>query len=191
MSEDLTGWLHRIEGGDPAAWEQVARAIYDDLRRIAHQRLRAEREHHTLGTTALVHEAFLRLAQQRGLGAGGRAQFLAAASNTMRRVLVDYARARNRIKRGGGSVPLPLDAVEAILSEAAADEILALEDALGRLAQAEPRAARVVECRFFAGLTVEEIAEQLQLSEKTVRRDWTLARAWLRREVARRLELPE
>ncbi len=191
MGEDLTAWLRRIEAGDPDAWEPVARAVYDDLRSIAHRKLRAERDHHTLGTTALVHEAFLRLARQRGIGAGGRAQFLGAAANMMRRVLVDYARARRRAKRGGGAGALPLEDVEPILTEAVADEILALEDALEHLARSEPRTARVVELRFFAGLTIEEISGQLGLSEKTVRRDWTLARAWLRREVARQLDLPE
>jgi RNA polymerase sigma factor (TIGR02999 family) len=191
MSEDLTGWLRRIQDGDAAAWERVARLVYDDLRQIARQRLRSERDHHTLGTTALVHEAFLRLARQHGLPAESRTQFLAAASNTMRRVLVDYARARHRFKRGGGVAPVPLEGAAEIMTEAVADEILALEEALERLAKAEPRAARVVECRFFSGLTLEEIAEQLKLSEKTIRRDWLLARAWLRREVARGLELPE
>ncbi len=191
MSEDLTAWLCRIQEGDPAAWDRVMRLLYAELRQIAHHRLRAERSQHTLGTTALVHEAFLRLARQHGLPAEGRTQFLAAASNTMRRVLVDYARARNRLKRGDGVVPLPFDEAESFLTEAAADEILALEDALERLARAEPRAARVVECRFFSGLTVEEIAVHLELSEKTVRRDWILARAWLRREVSRQLALPD
>ena len=191
MADDITEWLVRLQEGDAAALDRVTRLLYDELRQIASRRLRFERSHHTLGTTALVHEAFLRLARQNGLPAESRTQFLAAASNTMRRVLVDYARARRRLKRGDGVVPLQLDEADAFLTEAAADEILALEEALERLALAEPRAARVVEQRFFSGLTIEEIAKHLGLSEKTIRRDWILARAWLRREVARALELPE
>lgn len=191
MPEDITALLVRMREGDLVALERVTRLLYDELRGIASRRLRSERSDHTLGTTALVHEAFLRLARHGGLPAEGRTQFLAAASVTMRRVLVDYARARRRLKRGDGAVPVPIEEAEAFLTEEAADEILALEDALERLALAEPRAASVVEQRFFSGLTIEEIATHLGLSEKTIRRDWILARAWLRREVARALDLPE
>jgi RNA polymerase sigma factor (TIGR02999 family) len=191
MSDDVTAWLRRIQDRDPEAWERVTRAIYGDLRGMASRRLRSERDLPTLGTTALVHEAFLRLARQDGLRFSSRAEFLAAASNTMRRVIVDHARARNRLKRGGGAAHVPLDDAAELMSEAVADEILALEESLERFAKEEPRAARVVEFRFFSGLSLEEIAEQLGLSEKTVRRDWILARAWLRREVTRHLDLPE
>ena len=136
-----------------------------------------------------MHEAFIRLARQQGLAVENRGQFLAAASNTMRRVLVDYARRRNRTKRGGGAPSVPLEEVEDLLSEAEADDLLALEEALERLGHAEPRVAKVVECRFYAGLTVEEVAQHLGVSEKTVQRDWILARAWLRREIASRTAL--
>lgn len=191
--DDPTAWLRRFQDGDAAALERVVRLLYDELRQLARQRLRHERDGHTLGATALVHEAFLRLAAQHQLPSGSRAAFLAAASNTMRRVLVDYARTRRRVKRGAGATALPLDEVpeDAFLTDAEADEVLALEDALARLAQVEPRAAVVVEHRFFSGLSVEEIAGVLGVSEKTVQRDWILARAWLRREVARELTLPE
>ena len=192
MSEnDLTQWLRRANTGDPDALERVMRLLYDELRQMARQRLRNERGEHTLGATALVHEAFLRLVRQHHLPDGDRSEFLAAASNTMRRVLVDYARSRNRKKRGGGEAPVPLEEVEFFLGDEEADEMLALETALQRLEAAEPRAARVVEYRFFAGLGVEEIAEVLGLSAKTIQRDWLFARAWLRREVARELALPE
>ncbi len=192
MSGDLTAWLRRLQDGDDDALERVVRLLYDELRGLARQRLHHERPGHTLSATALVNEAYLRLAQQHHLPAGSRTQFLAVASNTMRRVLVDYARARKRLKRGGADLErVPLEQAEPFLSEEEADEILALEDALQSLAAADPRAATVVERRFFSGLTVEEIAEQLQLSSKTVQRDWVAARAWLRKEVSRRLALPE
>jgi RNA polymerase sigma factor (TIGR02999 family) len=191
MAGELTTWLQKMRDGDAGALDHVMRLLYDDLRAIARQRLRAERRDHTLGATGLVHEAFLRLAREHELPADNRARFLAAASNTMRRVLVDYARARRRLKRGGGAVAVPLEDAEALLTEGEADGILALEDALTRLGHADPRAATVVEQRFFSGLTIEEIAGELGLSEKTIRRDWTLARAWLRKEVARELALPE
>lgn len=184
MDDPLESWLVRMQAGDPEALSRVVRLLYDELRSIAHRRLASERDHHTLGTTALVNEAFLRLVRNRELPAESRTTFLAAASNTMRRVLVDYARARKRIKRGAGAHAVPLEDADVLLGEEAADEVLALEDALQRLTQAEPRAARVVELRYFAGLTLEEIARHLELSEKTVRRDWILARAWLRREVS-------
>lgn len=191
MPGDLTLWLQRMREGDAVALERVVRLLYDELRSIARARLRHERDEHTLGATALVHEAFLRLSREHQLPAASRTQFLAAASNTMRRVLVDYARTRNRAKRGGGVAPLPLEEADAFLSEVEADEILALEDALQKLAAAEPRAALVVEHRFFSGLSVEEIAVLLDVSTKTIQRDWILARAWLRREVAGQLALPE
>jgi RNA polymerase sigma factor (TIGR02999 family) len=191
VSEQFTVWLQRVRDGDPAGWEHLIRIIWNDLRAVAHHRLRSERPHHTLGTTALVHEAFLRLAQQEGLAVENRSEFLAAASNTMRRVLVDYARRRKRLKRGGGVAAVPLEEVEDLLSEEQADEVLALDEALDRLAQAEPRAAKVVECRFYSGLSVEEVAKHLGVSEKTIQRDWILARAWLRREVAKSSSFPE
>lgn len=181
----ITRGLAELAAGSPGALERLVPLLYDDLRRLARQRLRGERDGHTLGTTALVHEAYLRLAAHRRLGAEDRAGFFAAASNTMRRVLVDYARTRGRAKRGAGEVPVPLDDVAAFLSDRAAEETLALDEALSRLEAAHPRAARVFEQRLFGGLAVEEIAAALAVSSKTVQRDWEAARAWLRKEVGR------
>jgi RNA polymerase sigma factor (TIGR02999 family) len=181
----VTRGLAELAAGSPGALERLVPLLYDDLRRLARQRLRGEREGHTLGTTALVHEAYLRLAAHRRLGAEDRAGFFAAASNTMRRVLVDYARARRRAKRGAGEAPVPLAEVASFLSDRAAAETLALDDALTRLEAANPRAARVFEQRLFGGLALEEIAVALGVSTKTVQRDWEAARAWLRKEVGR------
>jgi RNA polymerase sigma factor (TIGR02999 family) len=191
MQGDLTLWLHRLQTGDTQALDHVVRLLYDELRAIARQRLRAERLGHTLGATALVNEAYLRLARERQLPADSRTRFLGVASNVMRRVLVDYARARKRAKRGAGAERVPLEDAEPFLTESEADEILALEAALDRLGAASPRAAQVVEHRFFSGLSIQEIAQLLGVSDKTVQRDWTAARAWLRKEIARELMLPE
>lgn len=191
MSEDLSVWFQKLAEGDAGSLDRVVRALYDELRELARSRLRNERTSHTLQPTALVNEAYLRLSRQNRISAESRTQFFAVASNTMRRVLVDYARTRNRKKRGGGEDAIPLEDVEAILTEEEADELLSLEDALGRLSLANPRAAQVVEHRFFSGLSVEEIATTLQLSSKTIQRDWIVARAWLRKEVARDLGLPD
>jgi RNA polymerase sigma factor (TIGR02999 family) len=180
---EVTVWLARLREGSPEALDRLVPLLYDDLRRLARQRLRAEREGHTLDTAALVNEAYLRLIDQRRISAGDRSEFFAAASHTMRRVLVDYARARKRDKRGGGQAPVPLEAVEEFLSERAADETIALDEALARLEAAQPRAARVVELRFFGGLTLDEAAALLGVSSKTVQRDGDAAMAWLRKEV--------
>lgn len=191
MADDLTGALRRLANGDAAALDEVVSSLYGELREVAARGLRAERSGHTLGATALVNEAYLRLVRQRRIDASSRTRFLSVAAATMRRILVDYARARRRIKRGGDQERVPLDDVAAFLSDDEAEEMLALEDALTRLAHANARAAEVVEQRFFAGLRVEEIAELRGVSAKTVQRDWAAARAWLRKEIARDLELPE
>lgn len=164
--------------------DELVPQLYDELRRLAHAQLRREGPGHTLGTTALVHEAYVRLAGQAGLSADDRTRFFAIASNTMRRVLVDYARERRRMKRGGGAAAVSLDEVEPFLSDDEAEELLALDDALDRLAAFNPRAASVVQHRFFGGFTLEETASLLDVSLKTVQRDWVAASAWLRKEVA-------
>ncbi len=189
---EITHLLGRLRAGDAEAFDRLVPLLYDDLRRIARQRMRGERDGHTLNTTALVNEAYIRLLGSQSLRAGDRSQFFAAASETMRRILVDYARSRNRLKRGLGKVPVPLDDAEDLLSERQADEMLALEDALVRLAGIDARACRVVQYRFFGGLSLAETAEVLAVSVKTVQRAWAAARAWLRKEVARDLglELP-
>ena len=173
--------------------DQLAARLYDELRALAHAHLRRERPGHTLGTTALVHEAYLRLADHQALGPDDRTRFFGAASNTMRRILVDHARRRARLKRGVGEVPAPLDEADgvpadALLTEHEADELLALDEALDRLAAVNPRGGLVVQHRFFGGLALEETADLLGVSAKTVQRDWLVARAWLRKEIAGDLE---
>jgi len=175
-----------------SAAELVARH-YEELRALAHALMRRERPGHTLDTTGLVNEAYLRLAGQAGqagLDEHQRSQFFAIATNTMRRILVDHARSRGRQKRGGGAGTVPLDDVPALLSDEEAEELIALDDAMARLAQVNPRGAEVVEYRFFGGFTLEETAQLLGVSAKTVQRDWLAARAWLRKEVAGDLGLP-
>lgn len=183
MQGQITQWLHRLRDGDDGALEQLMPLLYDELRVLARKQLRHERAGHTLSTTSLVNEAYLRLVDQHRLDAHDRPQFFAVAAVTMRRILVDYARARKRLKRGGGKAAVPLEEAEQFLSDEEADEVLALEEALDRLAELEPRAVQVVQCRFFTGLTLEETAEALDISVKTVQRDWIAARAWLRKEI--------
>ncbi len=170
--------------------EQVE-ALYGELRALARSHLSRERPEHTLTPTALVSEAYLRLSRARALDPRERTLFLGAASTTMRRVLVDHARRRRRAKRGGGRPDVPLDDVAAWLSDEEADELVALDEALERLADANPRIAAVVQHRFFGGLSLEETGELLGVSAKTVQRDWLAARAWLRKEIAGDLTLPE
>ena len=161
------------------------------LRGLARAQLRCEDVGHTLNATALVHEAYLRLADRRELRPRDRRHFFAIAAQSMRRVLVDHARARKRKKRGAGSVALSLEHAGAVWAEDASEELLALDSALDRLAEASPRAARVVEQRFFAGLSLQETAVALGVSLKTVQRDWLLARAWLQKEIDEVEETPE
>ena len=163
--------------------ELVARH-YDELRRLAHRHLRRERSDATLETTGLVNEAYLRIASLAEIGVDEKTRFFALAAMTMRRVLVDHARSRRREKRGGDSDRVPLEDVEWMLSDEEAEELVALDEALTRLEQINPRGSEVVQYRFFAGLTLDETAQLLGVSAKTVQRDWLAARAWLRKEVA-------
>jgi RNA polymerase sigma factor (TIGR02999 family) len=185
----VTEWLARWRAGDREALEQLLPLVYDELRQVARRQLRRESANHTLSATALVHEVYLRLLQQRQLTATDRANFLATAAQTMRRILVDHARTRSRLKRGGDERPVPLEPGDDVplLSDTEVEEVLAIDVALERLAQIDERAYRVVECRFFAGLTLDEIAEALGISSKSVQRTWTTARAWLRKELGREL----
>ena len=164
---------------------------YDELRSIARGLLRRERVGHTLDTGGLVNEAWLRLAAQSGLSPSQRARFFAIAVTTMRRILVDYARSRLRQKRGAGQAAIPLDDAALLLTTAEADHLVVLDQALDRLEAASPRSAEVVRYRFFGGLSLEETAALLGVSSKTVQRDWRAARAWLRKEVAQALDLPD
>ncbi|MGE5727019.1 MAG: ECF-type sigma factor [Gemmatimonas sp.] len=158
--------------------ERMLPLVYEELRRIARRQLRHEGIGHTLNTTALVHEAYLRLATPSHLDIGGRAEFLAIASTAMRRVLIDYARQRTAQKRGGVQVRLELDDLE-VAADGRAEQLVALDEALTELAATNPRLARVVDFRFFGGMSQEETALALQLTPRTVRRDWTKARMWL------------
>ncbi len=183
----ITHWLTRLRAGEPDALEHLVPLIYDELKIVARAQLAREATGHTLGPTALVHEAYVRLAEREKLAPEDRRHFVAIAAQAMRRILIDHARHRKRAKRGSGQVAAPLDELAEMLSESAADELIALDDALTRLAAAAPRAALVVERRFFAGRTLEETAEDLGVSLKTVQRDWLLARAWLRKEIDQEL----
>jgi RNA polymerase sigma factor (TIGR02999 family) len=177
ISQLLADWANR----DPAAREQLVPIVYGELRRLAHHYMRGERAGHTLQTTALVNEVYLRLAGIDGLRWRDRAHFFAMAATLMRRVLVDYARQRGREKRGAGVSVTSLDE-HAVASQPAVD-IVALDEALERLAVVDPQQSRVVELRFFAGLSVEETAEALGISPATVKRDWATAKLWLYNEL--------
>lgn len=166
------------EPTDDASTAQLVTALYGELQAIAHRLLRGEREAHTLETSALVHEAFLRLARQHATTWQSRAYFLGAAATTMRRVLVDYARRRNADKRDAG-VRTTLVSIPADITGTDALDILALDDVVDRLAGLDARQARVVELRIFGGFAVDEVAEIVGVSERTVKRDWRFAKAWL------------
>ena len=170
-------------GGDTAALQKLTPLIYDELHRLAHRFLRRERGGHTLQTTALVNEAYLRLVDQRNLRWQNRAHFFAIAAQLMRRILIDYARRRQYAKRGGGAPHVSLDEA-AVLSDERAADLIALDEALDSLASIDPRQSRVVELRFFGGLTIEETAEVLKLSHDMVKREWSTAKAWLYREMS-------
>jgi RNA polymerase sigma factor (TIGR02999 family) len=181
-AEPITALLLQASLGDRAAMDQLFPLVYDQLRRMASSSLRRERPDHTLGTTGLVHEAYLRLVDQTRVGWRDRAHFYAVAALAMRRILVDYARRHRRVKRGGGQRPVSLDEGAVSLDERA-ENIVALDEALTRLAELNPRLSRIVECRFFGGLTEEEIAEALGVTTRTVKRDWAKARGWLYQEL--------
>ena len=170
------------EIGSSRDLDDVFPVVYEELKRVAHRHLQGELTGHTLGTTALVHEAYIELSKLDHIHWPGREYVLASASRAMRRVLVDYAVARKAQKRGGGAFAEPLDDAVA-MATSRGEELLALDEALNKLASVNERYARVVECRFFGGMSVEETAEALDTSPATVKRDWTLARAWLNREL--------
>jgi RNA polymerase sigma factor (TIGR02999 family) len=181
MEQDVTGLLEAFEGGDRHALDRVLPIVYEELRRIAHSQLQRERPDHTLSTTEVVHEAYLKLLEHGRVTPGEHVRFLAVASTAVRRALTEHARRRDAEKRGGGQRPLTLD--EEIAAAASPDHLLALDEALTRLAALDERLARVVECRYFGGLTEDETAAALGVTSRTVRRDWVKARAWLYREL--------
>lgn len=182
-SAPVTQALLELSGGRREALDRLLPLVYDHLRDIAHRALQRERPGHTLNSTALVHEAWLRLIELDRISWRDRAHFYGACAQIMRRVLIGYARMKQAEKRGGSEAePVPIDNV-VLAAAARPDILLALEDALARLEQMNPRQARVVECRFFAGMNVEETATALDLSGATVKREWTVARAWLNAEL--------
>lgn len=184
---EVTRILHEWSDGDTDAPERLMPLVYDELRRQARRYLSRERGSHTLQPTALVHEAYLRLVDQTRVNWQDRSHFFGIASNMMRRVLIDHARAHVSGKRGGSAVRLSIDDVHIPVEERAAS-LLALDEALDRFAKFDERKARIVEMRFFGGLTEEEIAEVLGISTRTVLRDWNTARLWLLRELSHSVE---
>jgi RNA polymerase sigma factor (TIGR02999 family) len=183
LPHEVTQLLNAWGGGDQSALEKLMPLIYDELHRLAGRYMAHERPEHTLQTSALVNEAYVRLVDQKDVHWQNRAQFFGIAATSMRRILVSYARRRNRVKRGGGALQVSLDEA-ALLSDERAAEMVALNEALDHLAAVDRRKSQVVELRYFGGLSIEETAEVLKVSPGTVMRDWTLAKAWLRREIA-------
>jgi len=181
-ARDVTQLLLAWSEGDHAALDRLVPLVYTELRRLAHHYMRGERPGHTLQTTALVNEAYLRLIDSSRVRWQNRAHFFAVSAQLMRRILVDAARARGSLKRGGGVSHLALDEALAVLPRAGAD-LVALDDALNALAAVDPRKGQVVELRYFGGLSVEETAEVLKVSPDTVMRDWKVAKLWLLREL--------
>ena len=183
VTEVLAQWSR----GDRAALDRLAPLIYPELRRMAAQQMRREPSNHTLQPTALVHEVFLHLVDQRRATWENRAQFFAVAAQVMRRILVDHARSRAALKRGGAVTKLTLEAEgdEAAIDPVAA-EVVAVDEALGRLAAHDPDQARIVELRFFGGLSIDETAHVMERSARTIKREWRVAKAWLFRELASR-----
>ena len=179
---DITALLVDWSKGDKTALDKLFPLVERELHRLAHSYMRRENPDHTLQTTALVNEAYLRLVDQKNTHWQNRAHFFGIAAQIMRRILMNYARDRHRLKRGGGAIQVSLSEVD-LVSGTKASELLALDEALDRLSAIDERKARVVEFRYFGGLSVEETAEVLQVSSITVMRDWNMAKAWLAREI--------
>lgn len=183
--EDISELLVAWGDGDESALERLMPLVYDELKRLAHRYMRGERVGHTLQTTALVNEAYLRLAKWKDVRWQNRAQFFAVSAQMMRRILVDFARDRRYLKRGGGALQVSLSEAAAFAGGQETD-LVALDEALTALAKVDLRKAQMVEMRFFGGLSIAEVAEVLKVSEETVNRDWRLAKVWLLRELSRK-----
>jgi len=187
-SEEITAMLHDWSDGNREVLDALFPLVYNELHVQAHRYLRRERPNHTLQTTALINEAFLKLVDQKDVQWENRAHFFGLAANMMRRILVDYARTKHRVKRGGKEVEVPLEEALAVAVEAGNDEtvidLIILDEALNKLAKKDEQQAQIVELRYFSGLTVEETAKILGISTMTVKRDWNVAKAWLRREIS-------
>jgi len=184
-SHEVTKLLKDWSAGDESALDKLMPLVYDELRRLAHQHMRREKRGHTLQTSALVNEAYLRLVDQGNINWEGRGHFFGIAARLMRQILVDQARRRNFAKRGGGAIRVSLNEATTVAQEQSAN-VVALEDALKSLEKIDPRQGEIVELRFFGGLSIEETANVLKVSTGTVMRDWTFARAWLRKEMSAR-----
>ena len=184
-TQDITGILRAWHDGNREALDTLLPIVYDELRRQAHRYLRNERKGHSLQTTGLIHEAYLRLTEQRSIEWESRTQFFGIASNLMRQILVDYAKAKHRLKRGGKADNLPLEEAFLVTTEETNVDLLAMDEALNRLAEMDEQQSRIVELRYFSGLSIEETAEVLSISASTVKRDWNVAKAWLKHELSR------
>lgn len=187
MSEThkITQMLHKWSDGNREALEELMPLVYQELHRQATRYLRRERQGHTLQTTALIHEAYLKLIDQRAVNWQSRTHFFAIAAQLMRRILVDHARTKNREKRGGDFLIMPLEEAALIAGNEKSVDLIALDQALNRLAEIDEQQARIVELRYFSGLTLEDTAEALKISRSTVVQDWNMAKAWLHRELTR------
>jgi len=183
-SPQITQLLHDWRGGDQHALERLTPVVYEELHRMAKRYMARERDGHTLQTTALINEVYLRLVKAKEVEWQDRAHFFAVSAQLMRRILTDFARSRGYQKRGAGAHQVPLEEAFTVSAEPSVD-LVALEQALTRLGETDARKSKVVELRFFGGMTVEETAEVLQISAETVMRDWSMARAWLQRELDR------
>lgn len=181
--QNVTQLLDEGSKGNKEALDQLLPIVYDELRRQAARYLRQELPGHTLQTTALIHEAYIRLIDQRNVQWQNRAQFFGIAAQLMRRILVDHARTKKRVKRGGSNLRVSLNEALAVTKGSEVD-LIALDEALDKLAEIDPQQSRVVELRFFSGLSVAETAEVLDISPATVKRDWSVAKAWLYREIS-------
>lgn len=179
---DITALLSAARSGDKAAVDRLFQAVYEQLRALAHHRRQSWQGDETMDTTALVHEAYLKLGGDQDISWKNRGHFFATASKVMRHILINYSRMRKAQKRGGTAEDLPLEGIQ-VPDEQTAEELLGMDQALGRLEKLSPRQAQVVECRFFGGLDVTSTAQALDISESTVKRDWALASAWLHREM--------
>jgi RNA polymerase sigma factor (TIGR02999 family) len=184
--KQITAMLRAWGAGGEQASDELIRAVYDELRRQARFQLRRERANHTLDTSALINEAYLKLIEQRSVKWSDRNHFYALASKLMRRVLVDHARTRHRLKRGGEDHPVELDAAMTVAGSTGLDiDLLALDEAMARLAALDEQQEKIVELRYFAGLEITETAAVLGISTATVKRDWAMAKAWLKQELTR------
>jgi len=184
-SQQITQLLKQWSDGDAEVLDDLMPLVYVELRRQASGYLRRERSNHTLQPTALINEAYLKLIDQREVKWQNRAHFFAIAAQAMRRILVDYARERHREKRGGASENLPIDEALTIVSQEKSVDLVALDEALNKLATFDDRQAKVVELRYFSGMSIDETAEVLNVSNVTVRRDWNMAKAWLHQEITK------